>query len=67
MVMKKTMIRSVPALVLVLMATAFLTAPAWPGNRVASQVTDLSSVEQLRQRIQQDTGKVRLVALLSPV
>jgi hypothetical protein len=65
--MKKTMIRMVPALVLILMTTAFMTAPACSGNRAASQITDLGNVEQLRQRIQQDTGKVKLVALLSPV
>ena len=65
--MKKTMIRAVPAMVLVLMATAFMTAPACHGNRVASPLTDLSSVEQFKQRLQQESGKVRLIALLSPV
>ena len=66
--MKRTMtIRGIRALVLALMATAFMTAAVCRGNRATSQVTDLSGVEQLKQKIQLDSGKVKLIALLSPV
>jgi hypothetical protein len=37
------------------------------GIGTAPQVTDLNSLEPLRQVFERDRGKVRLVALLSPV
>jgi len=37
------------------------------GIEAAPEVTDLSSLESLKQAFERDRGKVRLVALLSPV
>ena len=37
------------------------------GVESAPEVTDLSSLEPLKQAFERDRGKVRLVALLSPV
>jgi hypothetical protein len=37
------------------------------GIEAAPEVTDLSSLEPLKQAFERDRGKVRLVALLSPV
>lgn len=37
------------------------------GTGAAPEVTDLSSLEPLKQAFERDRGKVRLVALLSPV
>lgn len=34
---------------------------------VAADMTDLNSLEPLKQAFQQDRGKVRLVTLLSPI
>jgi len=45
----------------------FVTALARRKSKESSPMQDLSSTEQLKQRFQQDSGKVRLIALVSPV
>src|SRR6266404_8016857 len=49
-----------------LIAVVFVTAGA-PRSAADSPMQDLSSSDQLKQRLQQDSGKVKLIALLSPV
>src|SRR5260221_14778821 len=41
--------------------------PGAPRSAADSPMQDLSSSDQLKQRLQQDSGKVKLIALLSPV
>ncbi len=53
--------------VVAFIAVAVVTALARRGGNERSPMQDLSSTEQLKQRFQQDSGKVRLIALLSPV
>jgi protein-disulfide isomerase len=49
-----------------IIAVAFITAGA--GRGVAdSPMQDLSNSDQLKQRLQQDFGKVKLIALVSPI
>ena len=60
-------IRGIRTLILGMMATAIMTGAVCRGNRITSQVADLTNVDQLRQKIQQEPNKVRLIALLSPV
>lgn len=60
-------IRTIPVMIFILMAALLMSAPAYRGNRATSQLTDLTTIGQLKERIQQDSGKVRLIALLSPV
>jgi hypothetical protein len=43
------------------------TRPAQAIAPVVAEVTDLNSLEPLKQAFQQDRGKVRLVTLLSPI
>jgi hypothetical protein len=42
------------------------TLPA-RGTEQASEVTDMNSLDSLRQAFERDRGKLRLVTLLSPV
>lgn len=49
-----------------LVAVAFITAGARRGAP-DSPMQDLSSTDQFKQRLQQDSGKVKLIALLSPI
>jgi hypothetical protein len=37
------------------------------GSEPATVMTDLSNLDQLKQAIERDRGKVRIVSLLSPV
>lgn len=64
---KQRMFRAVTVLVVALIAVAVVTAIARRGTKGESPMQDLSSTEQLKQRFQQDSGKVRLIALVSPV
>lgn len=52
---------------LAFIAIAFITALASRGTMKDSAMQDLSSADQLRQRLEHDSGKVKLIALLSPV
>ena len=49
-----------------LIAITFITARARTGV-ADSPMQDLSSSDQLKQRLQQDSGKVKLIALVSPI
>ncbi len=49
-----------------IIAVAFITAEARRGG-ADSPMQDLSSSDQLKQRLQQDSGKVKLIALVSPI
>ena len=52
---------------LIIVAMACIAALAGVRSRDASPMQDLNSTEQLRQRFRQDSDKVRLVALVSPI
>lgn len=64
---RERMFRGAAVVVVALIAVAVVTALARRGNKGGSPMQDLSSTEQLKQQFQQDSGKVRLVALVSPV
>lgn len=49
-----------------LVTVAFITAKA-RRSESDSAMQDLSSADQLKQRLQQDSGKVQLIALVSPI
>src|SRR5438552_10922008 len=60
--------RGIAVLVVAIVAAAGLvTALARRGSKETPPMQDLSSTEQLKQRFQQDNGKVRLIALVSPI
>ena len=52
---------------LIVVSTVIGATPSRRDNPKPPTIEDLSSAEQLRQRLQKDTGKVTLIALLSPV
>lgn len=64
---QKTRVRVVAAMFLVILFTLFATALARRETPKPSTMEDLNSADQLKQRLQQDLGKVTLIALLSPV
>lgn len=49
------------------LAAAFITALAGKESFQAASMQEVSSADQFRQKMQKDSGKVRLIALLSPV
>jgi hypothetical protein len=63
---KERLLRGAAVVVVAIIALAVVTALARRRSKESS-MQDLNSTEQLKQRFQQDAGKVRLVALLSPV
>lgn len=46
---------------------AIFSVLAGSGKTATAELQDLSSNDQLKQRLQQDSGKVKLIALLSPI
>lgn len=64
---KKRIFRGLAVLAVAFIAVAIVTALSRRGSKESSPMQDLNSTGQLKQRFQQDSGKVRLVALLSPV
>jgi hypothetical protein len=64
---KERMFRGLAILVVAFIGVAVVTALARRESKESSPMQDLSSTEQLKQRFQQDSGKVRLIALVSPV
>ena len=64
---QKALFRGLAVMVVALIAVVFVTALARRKSKESSPMQDLSSTEQLKQRFQQDSGKVRLIALVSPV
>ena len=65
--MNKRMFRALAVIVVVFIAIGVVIALARRGSEENSPMQDLSSTEQLKQRFQQDSDRVRLIALLSPV
>ena len=63
---RKTMIHRLTVAAVALIALALVATGARRGAP-DSQMQDLSSSDQLKQRLQQDSGKVKLIALLSPI
>lgn len=61
------MFRGTAVVILAFIAVAVATALARRGSDGRSPMKDLSSTQELKERFQQDSGKVRLIALLSPV
>ena len=64
---RERMFSGIAVMVVAFIAVAVVTALARRGSKESSPMQDLSSTEQLKQRFQQDSGKVRLVVLVSPV
>ena len=64
---QEKMFRGIAVLVVAIVAAGLVTALARRGSKGGSSMQDLSSTEQLKQRFQQDSGKVRLIALVSPI
>ncbi|MDQ3667393.1 MAG: hypothetical protein M3410_12605 [Acidobacteriota bacterium] len=64
---KERIFRGLAILVVAFIGVAVVTALARRESKESSPMEDLSSTEQLKQRFQQDSGKVRLIALVSPV
>ena len=54
------------AVALPIILAAFIAATACRGSYEGSQLTDLTTTQQLKQKFEQDAGKVRVIALLSP-
>ena len=63
----KTRVRVIAITVLGVLGTVFVTALARRDTPTAATITDLNSTELLKRRLQQDTDKVTLIALVSPV
>ncbi len=59
--------RGIAVLVVAIVAAGLVTALARRGSKETPPMQDLSSTEQLKQRFQHDNGKVRLIALVSPI
>lgn len=64
---QKTLFRGLAVTIVAFTAVAVATVLARRESGGSSPMQDLSSTEQLKQRFQQDSGKVRLIALLSPI
>ena len=64
---QKRMFRGIAVLVVAIIAAGLVTALARRGSREGSPMQDLSTTEQLKQRFQQDSSNVRLIALVSPI
>src|SRR5258706_8107359 len=64
---RKTIFRGLTVAVTALIGVSFITALACRGSNERPPMQDLSSTEQLKQKFQQDSGKVRLIALVSPI
>lgn len=64
---KKTVWLVITPIVVAIIGITFVTAFARTESKDGSPLQDLSSSDQLKQRLQQDSGKVKLIALLSPV
>src|SRR3989454_4878563 len=64
---QKKRFRGIAVLVMAIVAAGLVTAIARRGSKETPPLQDLSSTEQLKQRFQQDSGNVRLIALVSPI
>src|SRR5437867_12931683 len=64
---QEKMFRGIAVLVVAIVAAGLVTALARRGSKGGSSMQDLSSTEQLKERFKQDSGKVRLIALVSAV
>ena len=64
---QERMFRGIAVMVVAIIAAGLVTALARRGSREGLPMQDLSSTEQLKQRFQQDSGNVRLIALVSPI
>ena len=64
---QKRLFCGITVLVVAIIAAGLVTALARRGSKESPPMQDLSSTEQLKQRFQQDSGKVRLIALVSPI
>lgn len=64
---RERMVRGLAIPVVAFIAVAVVTALARRENKESSPMQDLTNTEQLKQRFQQDSGNVRLIALVSPV
>ena len=64
---QKKRFRGIAALVVAIVAAGLVMAIARRGSKQTPPMQDLSSTEQLKQQFQQDNGKVRLIALVSPI
>ena len=64
---QKRRFRGIAVLVVAIVAAGLVTAIARRGSKDTPPMQDLSSTEQLKQHFQQDNGKVRLIALVSPI
>ncbi len=64
---RNTKVRGLALAVTALIGVAFVTALACRGSNASPPMQDLSSTEQLKQKFQQVSGKVRLIALVSPI
>src|SRR6266542_2465593 len=63
---QRRMLHRLTVAVIAILAVAFISAGARRGV-ADSPMQDLSSSDQLKQRLQQDSGKVKLIALVSPI
>jgi hypothetical protein len=64
---QKARVRVVATVFLVILFTLFATALARHETPKPSIMEDLNSADQLNQRLQKDSGRVTIIALLSPV
>jgi hypothetical protein len=63
---KERMLRGTAVVVVAFIAVAVVTALARRGRKESSPMQDLTTNDQLKKQFQQDSGKVRLIALVSP-
>ena len=46
---------------------ALVAGPGYHASNRAAAVTELTTIDQLKQQLKHDAGKLKLIALLSPV
>ena len=64
---RKMTLRGITILLFSVTVFAAVGAVSRKGTSAPAELQDLSSGDQLKQKLQQDSGKVKLIALLSPV
>ena len=64
---RKMTFSGITILLFSIMVIAAVSAVSRRGSSAPAELQDLGSSDQLKQRLQQDSGKVKLIALLSPV